>query len=612
MLHRIPRWVVLLLLVSAAPAGAREAAPDIQQFKPVTDVQGFVLLHDATLLPQLRPGVSLTLNYGVNPLEVHGPGLDRQFGIVDGIFGVDLTGAFGLFDWWEVGLHLPVAQIPVETSFVQAAGGREVGYGIGDVRLGTRLRILDPASFPLGVSGNLFLTLPTGNERAGLGRGLPGGGVRLAVSQSWMRVHFAVNLGWAFYPRATLTNLTTGDELTLGAGIGFTPLVDRLNLRFELDGSLTPGPREDGAERFGDPAHTPFEVLGSVEYTFPNGLAVRGGLGKGITPGFGATDFRVFAGVSYAVFRPRDGDRDGVTDPHDACPTEPEDLDGWEDADGCPDPDNDGDGFADAADQCPDLAEDFDGWEDADGCPDPDNDGDGLADGIDTCPDEPEDLDGFQDNDGCPDLDNDQDGIPDASDLCPNVAETVDGWQDEDGCPDPDNDGDGILDEDDLCPDDPEDRNGVRDEDGCPDDQRAVVREDRIGLLQPILFGSARTAIDRESGIVLRSVARLLQEHPEILRLRVEAHTDSKGSSDSNLRLSERRADAVVKALIRLGVDRVRLESAGYGDARPAASNRTGAGRAANRRVEFLILMQKDAGPSSIRPGAPAPPGQDP
>ena len=599
MSRRLSALVFLLLpLLVASGLHAREGAPDIQQFKPVTDVQGFVLLHDATQLPQFRPGFSLTLNYGVNPLEVHAKGFGRQFGITDGIFGVDLTGAFGLFDWWEVGLHFPIAQIPVETDFIEIVGGRRVAYGVGDIRLETRLQALDPEAFPVGLSGNLFLTLPTGNEKAGLGRGKPGGGFRVALSQRWTRFHFAANLGYALYPRASIANLTTGDELTYGAGVGVTPIIDHLDVRLELDGSLTPGPNDqEGKERFGDPAHSPLELLASVEYRFDFGLAIRGGVGKGLTPGFGSTDFRVFAGASWAVFKPIDRDKDGIADPDDACRKDPEDMDGWEDADGCPDPNNDGDHLVDLEDQCPDEPEDLDQFEDFDGCPDPDNDGDGLEDGVDTCPEEAEDPDLFQDGDGCPDVDNDGDGILDVDDACPMNAETVDGWADEDGCPDPDNDGDGILDEDDLCPNEAEDRNGIKDDDGCPDDKIAVRREGSIVILQPILFASGSSRIERDSMVIVRTVATLLKDNEDILQLRVEGHTDNKGKSDSNQRLSQRRAEAVVKKLIELGVESARLEAVGYGDARPVASNRTDDGRAKNRRIEFRILAQETVRP---------------
>ena len=87
--------------------------------------------------------------------------------------------------------------------------------------------------------------------------------------------------------------------------------------------------------------------------------------------------------------------------------------------------DKDGDGIPDNVDKCPNDPEDKDGFEDADGCPDLDNDKDGIPDAADKCPNDPEDKDGFEDADGCPDPDNDKDGIPDAADKCPNVPRSA-------------------------------------------------------------------------------------------------------------------------------------------------------------------------------------------
>ena len=98
--------------------------------------------------------------------------------------------------------------------------------------------------------------------------------------------------------------------------------------------------------------------------------------------------------------------------------------------------DRDYDGIYDEDDSCPDEPEDFDGFEDEDGCPDTDNDQDGILDDDDACPTDPEDIDGFEDEDGCPDPDNDQDRILDVDDACPNEPETINGNEDQDGCPD--------------------------------------------------------------------------------------------------------------------------------------------------------------------------------
>ncbi len=102
------------------------------------------------------------------------------------------------------------------------------------------------------------------------------------------------------------------------------------------------------------------------------------------------------------VVEDKDTDGDHILDSKDQCILEPEDVDGYEDADGCPEPDNDNDGIPDAVDKCPNKPEDFDGFEDADGCPDPDNDKDTVLDVDDFCPNTPGQPGGPRP--GCPGL----------------------------------------------------------------------------------------------------------------------------------------------------------------------------------------------------------------
>jgi outer membrane protein OmpA-like peptidoglycan-associated protein len=598
----VARTLLSLLLLVALPAQAADPSIDIQQFKPVPDFGGFVLV---------RAGVGIYFNYAVNPLEVSSTAYGRQFGVVDGIFGGDIVAAFGLFDWWELGIHLPFMQIPVETPFLTSAtlGGQDVPYGIGDIVLSTRLRALDPAKHPVGIAGHFFLSVPTGTTGAALGRGLPGGGGRFIVSQRWKRVHFAANVGYSVLPSATMANLTTDDELTYSGAFGFSPIVDVLDVDIELDGSLTPGPNErSGAERFGDGPHSPLELLIGARVKLPFDLDLHAGIGKGLTAGFGSPDFRVYAGLSWAIRRPIDRDKDGLADPDDACRKEPEDIDGFEDADGCPDPDNDQDGLPDGSDACPDEAEDVDGFEDGDGCPDPDNDGDGIVDPMDRCPLEPEDADGFEDDDGCVDPDNDGDGIADDVDVCPDKAETVDGWLDDDGCPDPDNDGDGLLDEVDLCPNEAEEVNGVRDDDGCPDTVLAVRDSTQIRFWNGITFANNSARIEAKAMAVVEAVAAVLNADPGITKVRIEGHTSSKGSESSNMKLSQQRAKAVVDRLMALGIARDRMVSEGFGESRPVASNRTEEGRAENRRIEIHVVEEAPVIDSPNPAGVPVVP----
>ena len=247
--------------------------------------------------------------------------------------------------------------------------------------------------------------------------------------------------------------------------------------------------------------------------------------------------------------------------------------------------DRDGDGYLDPEDQCPDDPEDFDGFEDSDGCPeDQDSDGDGLPDSRDQCVLEPEDSDGYFDTDGCPEPDNDLDRILDADDRCINDPEDRDGFQDDDGCPDRDNDADTVLDVTDRCPNEP----GPPAEQGCPRVYQDVqVTTTHIRISQTIHFEFNRATIRDVSFEILNTVARVLNDYPDIT-LEIQGHTDDRGSDRYNMTLSGQRADAVRQYLVNQGISASRLTSQGYGETRPIESNRTTQGRAANRRVEFV------------------------
>ena len=298
-----------------------------------------------------------------------------------------------------------------------------------------------------------------------------------------------------------------------------------------------------------------------------------------------------------------DTDLDGIIDRDDKCIEQAEDKDGFQDADGCPDPDNDGDGILDGSDKCPNEAEDKDGFEDTDGCPEADNDNDGLVDGKDKCPNEAEDKDEYQDDDGCPDPDNDSDGVPDVEDKCPTQA----GVKEEQGCPIQDRDKDGIPDKLDKCPDKAETFNGVDDEDGCPDKKSLVViTETEVKILQKVNFETGKSEIKSDSFALLDTVALVLNKQPMITAILIEGHTDDVGKDEANLALSEGRAQAVKAYLIEKGVAASRLEAKGFGETVPSCTKlgelmankklerknkrKIAACREENRRVQFKIL----------------------
>lgn len=123
-----------------------------------------------------------------------------------------------------------------------------------------------------------------------------------------------------------------------------------------------------------------------------------------------------------------------------------------------------------------------------------------------------------------------------------------------------------------------------------PEPGRAVLRQGAIVILESVNFETASADIEEMSFGLLDDVARIILEHDDIRLIRVEGHTDSVGRAESNLRLSQARAESVREYLISLGVEPERLEAIGYGQSQPVADNSTPEGRAENRRVVFNIL----------------------
>lgn len=256
---------------------------------------------------------------------------------------------------------------------------------------------------------------------------------------------------------------------------------------------------------------------------------------------------------------PKDRDGDGVLDSKDACP----DVAGVAKFKGCPDSDNDG--IEDSKDACPTV----NGIDKFVGCPD--TDGDGIQDSKDACPTIP----GEEKFEGC--IDSDKDGIADNLDKCPYVA----GLESLKGCPD--GDADGVADGDDVCPT----IKGLAENKGCP----AVDEKTKQALkkaLSGVQFETGKDVIKPTSFPILDNVVSILKEHQEY-KLDIAGHTDNAGDRKKNTLLSEKRAAAAKNYLIKKGIQANRLRSEGYGPDKPIADNKTPAGKAKNRRVEFTV-----------------------
>lgn len=630
--------LLALTLRSTAAAQLSDGGMDLRLFRAALDSKGLLVTDGTDVLGHLDVSFGLVLDagFGIVPVDAFvrsestdAADAERVDRLVDSFITGTLHGDLGLANRLVVGVQLPIVLASGPAVELPGAYGDGTGLdlqGVGDLSVHAKMRLLRAERDPVGLAIAMRVSLPTGDAR-GFG-GAPSVGLWPSVALEWQptrRFRMLMNAGYrvvlgdgATLPFGARTAPSSGnatdpiyeragaplrddDQITFALGVGGR-VGDSIELLAEAYGAQI-------ARSFGDEGALSIEALVGAKIFVHESSYLQIGAGAGLTEGWMAADWRGTVGF---VFEPSVGDRDGdgYRDDVDGCPDEPEDFDRFADEDGCPDPDNDRDGILDDDDECPMVPEDRDGDADDDGCPEgneSDRDGDGLLDDVDECPDDPEDRDGFQDEDGCPDTDNDRDGFLDSDDLCPDDPEDVDGFQDGDGCPDLDNDDDRILDVDDTCPNEPEEYNGFEDEDGCRDVGIIVEGEGGFVLLEKIHFETDSARILPESERLIEAIVGALNGHPEIHRVEIQGHADERGDDAYNLRLTRDRAAAVLEALVRNGVDRSRLQSAGYGELCPLEFGHDIRAWETNRRVE-LTIRESDSG--NINREAPCPAGR--
>ncbi|HEY6722948.1 MAG TPA: OmpA family protein [Polyangiaceae bacterium] len=544
-------------------------------------------------------------DYSHDPLVLRDAEDEQVGGVVSRQFFLHFNATLALFDRLSFNVNVPLA-------VYQKGGDPEVGgvsydspdaAELGDVRFGARVRVFGQYfdAFQLAVGGLLWM--PTSPEGSYVGeksmRAMPQlilGGLA-ADTLVW-----SLNVGSEFRPETELLATEQGSMLRYGAGLGVL-LGDakRLLISGEYSGGFV-------YEQIDE--HTlNGELLVGARYRIVPDVELGAGAGPGLSSGIGTPDFRTVFVLAYTPMQkrppamPPDRDVDGVLDPVDACPDEPGRHSTDPSKNGCLVLDSDGDGVLDKVDACPDergVASDDPA---KNGCPRlSDRDGDGVIDGEDACPDTkgvPSEAAG---KNGCP-PDRDGDDISDVEDACPDRKGVPSDIPEQHGCP-PDTDGDSFRDDQDACPFEkgPDDADPTKR--GCPTMVRVTDKE--IVILQQVLFDTGRATIKPESFPLIDEVVGALKDHPEIVELRVEGHTDSRGAKAFNMRLSQNRAESVMKALVQRGIEPARLKAQGFGPTEPIGDNATEEGRQKNRRVQFTILGKKDAWDQTGAPALPA------
>lgn len=564
---------------------------------------------------ELRPAAGLTFDYGYKPLVAYDKSGNELAAIVKNQLFAHVGGSLVLFDRFRLGLNVPVAlfqsgsDVTVNSLKYTAASGA----ALGDIRVGGDVRIVGQhdEAFTLAAGAQVFI--PSGNQANYAGDGK----IRLqphAMAAGRIDM-FVYSARAAFTYRgqdAKVDSSDFGSELNFGAAAGVKV----------LDDALVVGPEVYGGTVLADAfarRTTPFEAILGAHYQAGD-FQFGAGVGPGLTRGFGTPKVRVLGSAEWAPAFAKaviDTDMDGIPDDVDAC----KEVKGVASLDpaknGCP-ADGDGDGILDEVDACPTVkgvpsddpkkhgcppAKDTDGdgiTDDVDACKtvkgvkstDPkkngcpaDTDGDGITDDVDAC----KTVKGVANDDpkkhGCP-ADRDGDGIEDGVDACIDVPGVANADPKKNGCPS-DRDDDGVPDQSDNCPDE----KGVKENQGCPakKKQLVVITKEKLEIKEQVFFDTGKATIQKKSFGLLDQVAAVVVGHPEIEKIVVEGHTDNVGKPDKNKKLSQDRADSVKKYLTGKGVAASKLDAAGFGQERPIDDNKTPAGRANNRRVEFKL-----------------------
>lgn len=557
------------VLAFCSSAQAEEADGfSLDRFDPAERGSDWFTLDSLDFRGHKRHAIGATAEVAYKPLVIYEPDGSERAAVVKLQGFTHIGASLVLWDRVRAGFNLPVLFWQYATHSYIGSTKYEAATNatIGDIRLGMDVRLLGKYGTPFSLAAGLAVHAPTGDRASYTGDGKPRLTPRLMAAGDASAFAYAVRVGFNYRAQdERFAGVPMGSEVAFGVSAGVRALDRKLLFGPELYG--TTGTASDALF---SKERTPFEVLFGAHYRVTSSVNVGIGLGPGISRGFGTPLWRAAASLEWhPAYEP---------------PAPP------------PPPDRDHDGIADAVDACPDAAGIWTDEPRTNGCPPPppDRDNDGVTDTEDACIDVAGAATQDPKTNGCPPPppDRDLDGVLDPEDACPEEAGVATQDPKTNGCkpPPPDRDGDTILDSDDACPDHP----GARDSDvkknGCP---AARVEGGQIRITEQVKFATASARLLPDSDGVLNAVLDVLQKHPEIDKIRVEGHTDNKGNAAVNQILSKNRAAAVADWLIKRGIDKKRIESAGFGQTRPIDSNDTEPGRANNRRVEFHLVGAK-------------------
>jgi len=581
----------------AADVAAGGSAPDMnaQTFRPSTDSLHFFRLTDSAVGPAGTLGWRATTSYARNMLvwtDIFG----EEQALVANLVQTDLGVG------WSFGKARVAVDIPV---VIRNFGGiTEDATGLGDVTLDAKYRILD-GGWGLAVSGRGLL--PTSTMDAPLAGSIGGEFEVVADHKFGEKLLAAASLGTILREAQDMENVGWGSQLHVGLGASYA-VTESLSAVAEFDVNGVVG-------SLGDALGRPSEVLlganvKSGDMMFRPAVAV----GLGDAPGVPA--YRAILAVSNVPkVKIVDADKDGVLDDVDACPAAPEDIDAYSDTDGCPEPtevtikivDSDGQVVTDGAWKVGEAS-----GKHGEVAKLPAGDATVTVGAVQKAYTVPAGAPtevvitvpaprgslvvNIVDKDGKP--------VPNATwsasgptDLKAQPAGTyalrpgnyvlaasAPGYKK-------------------LTESSAVQKDGTINLTLTIEPAKAELSAAKIEIKDSVYFETNLAVIKPESFGLLDEIVEILKDHPELTKLRVEGHTDTRGDNAANKALSQARADSVVKYLTEKGIAAGRLEAMGYGEEKPLVKpEKTDKDRADNRRVAFFVAARSDtAAPGDVK-----------
>ncbi|MEZ4237442.1 MAG: PEGA domain-containing protein [Myxococcota bacterium] len=311
-------------LAAIAPAAAQQSPQfDGQVFRPSADSEVTIWTEDTHTAPDGYASARGYLQYARAPVRWRGADGESER-LVSDVLEID---ALGAVRWrsLRLGAHLPL--------YVLAGGvlGR-TEPGLGDIAVDLKGTILRREDSPIGVGAAIMgrLTLPTASVDVPLGDAGMGWELIAIADRQFGPFTTAFNLGTRAIPRATYEDLVWDDQVFTRFGAGWRWTED-MGVAAELAAQTNWASGKS-------PAGTAIELMGSGWTWLADSVVLRGGVSLGLTRSPGAPVARLFAGIGFEPDPAPDKDHDGVLNRFDHCPDEPEDLDGYQDDDGCADP----------------------------------------------------------------------------------------------------------------------------------------------------------------------------------------------------------------------------------------------------------------------------------